>query len=1114
MSELCLKEGLTSFEFLSTGDLGQATIGRAQINQVKGNVLDGSMTALYLRVKEQTGFVSYPLIGVRSASAFSVGNNQAKWYGEVTGISYQVIFSLGADNTWFWDVFLEGNGQEVDVIMGQDVGLATVASLLSNEAYISQYVDYQRFTDSTIGQVICARQNQDQGGFFPYMQLGSLTGAAHFSTDGYQFFGKEFKMTNQPSILETPTLADDIYQYEMGYIALQSNPLVLSGKGQVNFYGIATENHPDKIAKLEYQETVVRSYETIRLKKIATKPIEQTRRSSESFKLINGLPFTDSEIIALYPERKLEEKSDSTLVSFFGKEDEHIVLQAKETQVERSHGHIIMSGKEVDASKEVLTSTSYMYGAFQAQVVLGNTSMNKFISNVRNPLNFFKTTGQRIYLKVAGIYQLLAMPSLYEVGFNYSKWLYKFADDRLTVTVYAATEAPEIKLTIASEMERTYDIMVTQEIICDDFQTANKPVMTVNETKLVARPNEATLTHAKYPELSYELSWSTGGKVANNDSWFVQSTAVAVASLDIVSLEFMTVKQVELVIQGSLTGQLASPTEQSFESAKEDYRGYIRGLNNHFNLTSSLVEKATDVARFNTIINWYTHNMLVHYLVPHGLEQFGGAAWGTRDVCQGPVEFFLATQNYEVVKRIMLTLFSHQFEETGNWPQWFMFDEFAEITAGESHGDIIVWPLKVVADYLTATNDFSVLDEKIPYMNFATKKFTTETYTLIEHVEREIAYIETNFLPETYLSCYGDGDWDDTLQPFDSRLKEDMASTWTVALTYQTLRNFSQAIAEKLPERAAELSQLAENIGADYRKYMLQDGILPGFVLHENDAFEYIVHPHDTKTGIDYRLLPMTRSMISELLTEEEVASHLAVINEHLLFPDGVHLMSQPANYDGGVSQYFKRAEQAANFGREVGLQYVHAHIRYSEAMAKLGHGDEMWQALSVINPILIQDYVPNAESRQANAYFSSSDGKFNTRYEAAAGFKELQTGERTVKGGWRIYSSGPGIYINQLISNLLGIRVEHQHLIIDPVLATDLGTVTVDYGFQGKPLTVTYSQGDKERLTINGRDINLSEIERTGNRYRQGGLILNQADLLDGTNADQPLTIDYVTAN
>ena len=73
----------------------------------------------------------------------------------------------------------------------------------------------------------------------------------------------------------------------------------------------------------------------------------------------------------------------------------------------------------------------------------------------------------------------------------------------------------------------------------------------------------------------------------------------------------------------------------------------------------------------------------------------------------------------------------------------------------------------------------------------------------------------------------------------------------------------------------------------------------------------------------------MTRSMLAELLTPEQVSHHLEIIEKELTFPDGVRLMNKPANYRGGVSTNFKRAEQAANFGREIGLQYVHAHIRY-----------------------------------------------------------------------------------------------------------------------------------------------------------------------------------------
>ena len=80
----------------------------------------------------------------------------------------------------------------------------------------------------------------------------------------------------------------------------------------------------------------------------------------------------------------------------------------------------------------------------------------------------------------------------------------------------------------------------------------------------------------------------------------------------------------------------------------------------------------------NQLTRWYTHNMLVHYLSPHGLEQYGGAAWGTRDVSQGPTEFFFATQQPKIVVSIIQHLFENQFEDDGNLPQWFMFDRYEE----------------------------------------------------------------------------------------------------------------------------------------------------------------------------------------------------------------------------------------------------------------------------------------------------------------------------------------------------------------------------------------------------------------------------------------------------
>ncbi|MFT9412093.1 hypothetical protein, partial [Liquorilactobacillus hordei] len=89
--------------------------------------------------------------------------------------------------------------------------------------------------------------------------------------------------------------------------------------------------------------------------------------------------------------------------------------------------------------------------------------------------------------------------------------------------------------------------------------------------------------------------------------------------------------------------------------------------------------------------------------------------------------------------------------------------------------------------------------------------------------------------------------------------------------------------------------------------------------------------------------------------------------------------------------------------------------IRYAEALIECGYSKEAWKALLQINPISLKKRVPNAALRQANTYFSSSDAAFNDRYQAQQNFAELKKGEIPVKGGWRLYSSGPGIYVAAL---------------------------------------------------------------------------------------------------
>ena len=257
-------------------------------------------------------------------------------------------------------------------------------------------------------------------------------------------------------------------------------------------------------------------------------------------------------------------------------------------------------------------------------------------------------------------------------------------------------------------------------------------------------------------------------------------------------------------------------------------------------------------------------------------------------------------------------------------------------------------------------------------------------------------------------------------------MREHMVSTWTVALTYQVFQQLAIAFRQAgLHADEQRLLQLSRRIKADFNQHLLPDAVVSGFgYRHPDGRIEPIIHPSDTRTKIHYRQLPMTRSMIGELFTPEQVQDHLRLIESHLNFPDGVRLMNKPVSYQGGVRVLFRRAEESAHFGREIGLQYVHAHIRYIEAMCKIGQARKAYEAILQILPITIQDQVSNAVTRQSNTYFSSSDADVRDRDEAEQIFDSLRVGKVRVKGGWRIYSSGPGILINQIVSHFFGLRL------------------------------------------------------------------------------------------
>ena len=295
------------------------------------------------------------------------------------------------------------------------------------------------------------------------------------------------------------------------------------------------------------------------------------------------------------------------------------------------------------------------------------------------------------------------------------------------------------------------------------------------------------------------------------------------------------------------------------------------------------------------------------------------------------------------------------------------------------------------------------------------------------------------------------------------------------------------------------MNEVCEKIRADFNKYLVRDGVVAGYGLVEADGtIGVLLHPSDSLTGISYSLLPMNRGIISGIFTSDQAERHQDLIEQHLKGPDGARLMDRPLKYMGGIQRLFQRAESSTFFGREIGLMYVHEHIRYAEALSITGKADAFVKALRQAIPVAYSDVVLCGDTRQSNCYYSSSDVTFRNRYEADELYDKIRTGRITLRGGWRVYSSGPGIYIGIIVSRLLGLRSESGKIIIDPVLPSSMDGLSASINFLGHSLTIKYLVKDgnysPRSVSINGNAVSFTYED---NKYRRGGVVIQDNEFV-----------------
>jgi 1,2-beta-oligoglucan phosphorylase len=1134
-------------QFTTSGVLRRLEVGDRSLLMYPADELEAGPANLYLRIRREEGAEAVALIGPGSNGTISWSSAGPTISGIWRDLQYTVTFRLAdAMTAWYWHVSvrsLRSVPAEIDLIYAQDLALAPYDVLRTCEYYVSQYLDLTPVATSSAGTALAVRQNMP-GPTAPWAVIGCLSDGLGWGTDALQLVGRAHHAGAQLPGLSAKDLPSTRLQHEHTLALLQARPVQVAGGETVTtgFFGAYQPDHP----------AATSAHDTAVVDEVLSQPeVQQPAQPLPAYPLTTGylptrspaggvhvaasslfssapvldcLPLDDDQLVKLTgDERRHAEWDGGTLLSYFTEDGSHVVTKAKQTAVLRPHGHVMRTGTALVPDEGSLTTTAWMAGTFHSQVTQGHVSLNRMLSTRRSYLGLRQAQGLRIFVEsghagegenqASTRWTLLDEPSGWEVSLDCCRWWYSHDGGLLEVVSTAPAESHELGLAI-----RVLDGPPLRILICanvaldgDDGQDPEPPLLEHDETGVTVRPLEGSLASTRFPSGSFRFSWDRGSidRVGRDEALFLDGQ-----SRDLPWVTMRTAPTTEAHL--ALTANLVPAADLAGQDLLEqDLGGHNPGVKAPFQFWDGMFSAvrlrppadsplASEVSQLNTVLPWFAHDALIHYLSPRGLEQSTGGGWGTRDVCQGPVGLLIALGQTAPLRDLIVRVLQAQ-NERGDWPQAFEFypREFRG-GQGDAHGDVVFWPVLALGEYLAVTGDTSLFGERI---SFVDDQGATVQAPLLEHIRRALNIIAASTVPGSPLPAYGHGDWNDSLQPADPLLAARLSSTWTATLKVQALRTLAgslRTISSRLDRQdgadAIECADRSERIAGETAEAMhsllMRDGVLAGYGLFAGDgSIEHLVHPSDQRTGLRYGLLQIIHAISGDLLSPSEAREHFDVLDEHLIGPDGAHLFDRPARYHGGPMQVFKRAEASTFFGREIGIMYTHAHLRYAEALARHGDAERLLRALALANPIGMTERVPNALPRQSTCYYSSSDATFADRYEAAAHYDKVMAGKMPFEGGWRVYSSGPGIFLRLVVESLLGVRRRGDLLELDPVLAPDLDGLRAAIPFDGTSLNLTFQVGPRGvgpvAVALNGVCLPMTPLS---NPYRPAGVAIDMA--------------------